>query len=96
MMAVDLEKLPADEEWLRLYGLDVAQNVLDALDLYRCRAKFYEQELERANASKAEAWAAVRVRDEEINVTVKRLRAELERANVRILGGGHGRIGRKP
>jgi hypothetical protein len=49
-MSVDLAKLPADEEWLRLYGLDVAQNVLDALNFYRCRAKFAEQELERANA----------------------------------------------
>jgi hypothetical protein len=91
-MAVDLTRLPADEEWLRLYGLDVAQNVLDALDLYRCRAKFYEQELDRANVSKAEAWAAVRFRDEETNVTVKRLRDELERANARILGGSHGRL----
>lgn len=55
-MSVDLTRLASDEEWLRVdsdeyYDADEAisiQNVLDALNYYRCKAKFAEQELERA------------------------------------------------
>src|SRR6185312_33956 len=60
-MSVDLNRLPLDEEALRKHriGLNEAghqtlasevQNVLDALNFYRCRAAFAEQELARANA----------------------------------------------
>jgi hypothetical protein len=56
-MSVDLTNIPADEEVVRRIGLtnpysygQAIQNVLDALNLFRCRAKFAEQELERANA----------------------------------------------
>jgi hypothetical protein len=55
-MSVNLAKLPADEEVVRkrytseyVFGKST-QNVLAALNFYRCRAKFAEQELERANA----------------------------------------------
>ena len=51
-MSADLDKLPADEEWLRTSHIGQAratQNVLDALNLYRCRAQFAEQELARRN-----------------------------------------------
>ena len=54
-MSVDLERLPEDEELVRSvvplgrYGPRV-QNVLDALNYYRCKAKFAEQELARAEA----------------------------------------------
>ena len=55
---VDLERLPADEEMMRrwalsssCYDLSRAQNnVLYALNLYRCRAKSAEQEFARAGA----------------------------------------------
>lgn len=55
-MSVDLEQLPDDEEivrrlggigWPNAHG-DAIQNVLDALNYYRCKAKFAEQELARA------------------------------------------------
>jgi hypothetical protein len=53
-MSVDLKRLPEDEELVRSvvplgrYGPRV-QNVLDALNYYRCKAKFAEQELKSAN-----------------------------------------------
>jgi len=55
-MSVDLKRLPADEEIVRTMTsrLDISarpvQNVLDALNFYRCRAVFVEQELSRAKA----------------------------------------------
>jgi len=55
-MSVDLNRLPADEEIVRTMTSrpDIStrpvQNVLDALNFYRCRAVFVEQELARANA----------------------------------------------
>ena len=56
-MSVNLERLSADEEMMRLWAFQgcydlsrAMNNVLYALNLYRCRAKFAEQELERANA----------------------------------------------
>jgi hypothetical protein len=56
-VSVDLERLPEDEEWLRTSDLvdrsddqRAIQNVLDALNYYRCKAKFAEQELARAEA----------------------------------------------
>ena len=61
VMSVDLNRLPLDEEALRKHriGLNEAghqtlasevQNVLDALNFYRCRAALAEQELSRAKA----------------------------------------------
>lgn len=56
-MSADLDKLPADEEIVRVLASrpDVnerpVQNVLDALNLFRCRAKFAEQELAKAEAA---------------------------------------------
>ena len=61
-MSADLDKLPADEEMLRQWAKDASrygfsedgrqvQNVLDALNLFRCRAIFAEQELARADAA---------------------------------------------
>ena len=52
-MSVDLAKLPADEELLRtaIPTPRAVQNVLDALNWFRCRAMFAEQELERAQAA---------------------------------------------
>jgi len=52
-MSVDLNRLPVDEEVVRTMTsrLDISprpvQNVLDALNFYRCRAAFAEQELTR-------------------------------------------------
>jgi hypothetical protein len=60
-MSVDLAKLPADEEIVRqagnaLFGdgANSIQNVLDALNWFRCKAKFAEQELARANADQSQ------------------------------------------
>ena len=57
IMSVDLDRLSVDEEMMRLWAFQgcydlsrAMNNVLYALNLYRCRAKFAEQELERANA----------------------------------------------
>ena len=61
-MAVDLEKLPNDEEWLRQFGNSFGeaggggraiQNVLDALNWYRCKYAFADQERKRAEKSLA-------------------------------------------
>ena len=55
-MSVDLTRLPADEEIVRTLANRPevnerpVQNVLDALNWFRCKAKFAEQELTRANA----------------------------------------------
>jgi hypothetical protein len=60
-MSVDLKRLPADEEELRVWANNASwhgfsddgrpvQNVLDALNYFRCKAKFAEQELYRAQA----------------------------------------------
>ena len=52
-MSVDLKNLPDDEEWVRgrLAGEakgDPVQNVLDALNYYRCLAADAEHRLARA------------------------------------------------
>ena len=44
-MSVDLKRLPVDEEYLRIYGGDVAQNILDALNYFRCLALHREGEV---------------------------------------------------
>jgi hypothetical protein len=53
-LSVNLKRLPDDEETVRRMGwadpftpVDAIQNVLDALNFYRCRAMFAEQELAR-------------------------------------------------
>jgi hypothetical protein len=58
-MSVDLARLPADEETVRLIGSSwplgtdpsAIQNVLDALNYYRCLALHREKELARAKCS---------------------------------------------
>lgn len=60
-MSVDLAKLPVDEGRARKIAGDLdayrhvlsaaaIHNVLDALNFYRCKAIFAEQELARANS----------------------------------------------
>jgi hypothetical protein len=49
-MSVDLAKLPDDEEMLRVWEPEdlAIQNVLDALNYYRCLALHCREELARA------------------------------------------------
>jgi len=53
-VSVDLKRLPEDEELVRTSPYvgepRAVQNVLDGLNYYRCKAKFAEQELSRAES----------------------------------------------
>lgn len=63
-MSVDLAKLPADEETVRQITTVISlqllapaiQNVLDALNFYRCLALHREQELARAKKANQDEW----------------------------------------
>ena len=62
-MSVDLAKLPADEEWLRVYASNEPEyrakafrNVLDALNYFRCLALHREGEIERLRAAFLGQW----------------------------------------
>ena len=81
-MSVDLTSLPEDEEWLRLLAAgnrDMApsiQNVLDALNYYRCAAKSNEHELTRMHARAARL-------EEELSLCRSTLRAHNDLLNRR-------------
>ena len=70
-MSVDLAKLPADEEWLRVYASNEPEyrakafrNVLDALNYFRCLALHRAGEIDRL-------WAALTGVDEDVGFTAR-------------------------